>query len=183
LQVDASAGKDKLVGKVTSGIADLLGRTLHFCTLNILINYYYYYPVLKTSGSAFENFIKDEYTTLVPVNDRIFSTSVDLSYTFSPVPLSPPKDEKKLEFSVPDGADLVGGTWDGEGVAERARKITLDVFATDDSASVQVRAGFARVLKISADPLHPIRPGYALQDGPGGNYRESAYHLRHLYLA
>jgi hypothetical protein len=26
-KVDASAGKDKLVGKVTSGIADLLGKT------------------------------------------------------------------------------------------------------------------------------------------------------------
>ena len=97
-----------------------------------------YPPVLKTSGSAFENFVKDEYTTLVPVNDRIFSTSVDLSYTFSPVPLVAPQQENKLDFSVPEGADLIGGAWDGEGVAERARKITLEVFATDESASVQV---------------------------------------------
>jgi urate oxidase len=29
-QVDASAGKDKLVGKVTSGIADLLGKFERF---------------------------------------------------------------------------------------------------------------------------------------------------------
>jgi urate oxidase len=74
------------------------------------------------------------------VNDRIFSTSVDLSYTFSPVQLSSPKDDKKLEFVVPDGANLAGGAWDGSGVAERARKVTLEVFATDESASVQVRA-------------------------------------------
>jgi len=98
------------------------------------------YPVLKTSGSSFENFIKDEYTTLVPVNDRIFSTSVDLSYTFSPVQLSSPKDDKKLDFVAPDGSNLAGGPWDGSGVAERARKVTLEVFATDESASVQVRA-------------------------------------------
>lgn len=94
--------------------------------------------VLKTSGSAFENFVKDEYTTLIPVDDRILSTAIDLSYTFSPVSLTAPKDEKKLQFSVPEGADLIGGAWDGEGVAGRARKVTLDIFATDESASVQV---------------------------------------------
>ena len=134
-KVDASAGKDKLVGKVTSGIADLLGKA--FC-LKFSQRIIHCYPVLKTSGSSFENFFKDEYTTLVPVNDRIFSTSVDLSYIFSPVQLSSPKDDKKLEFVVPDGANLAGGAWDGIGVAERARKVTLEVFATDDSASVQV---------------------------------------------
>lgn len=77
----------------------------------------------------------------MPVNDRIFSTSIDLSYTFSPVPLSPPQDEKKLSFAVPQGSDLVGGVWDGDGVAERVRRITLQVFAMDESASVQVCAG------------------------------------------
>ncbi|EEB91136.1 hypothetical protein MPER_10554, partial [Moniliophthora perniciosa FA553] len=59
VEVDASAGKDKIVGKVASGISDLL--------------------VLKSTGSAFHSFIRDEYTTLAEVNDRIFSTSVDLS--------------------------------------------------------------------------------------------------------
>jgi len=140
VEVDSSAGKDKLIGKVTSGIADLL--------------------VLKTSGSAFENFLKDEFTTLVPVNDRIFSTSVDLSYTFSPVLLSAPKDEKKLEFSVPDG-DLIGGVWDGEGVAKRARKITLDVFATDDSASVQATL-YKMAQKVIAENAHVASVTYTL---------------------
>jgi urate oxidase len=116
-----------------------LVRLAAFC-LKYPTKVIHYHSVLKTSGSAFENFFKDEYTTLVPVNDRIFSTSVDLAYTFSPVQLSSPKDDRKLEFAVPDGEDLIGGTWDGTGVAERARKITLEVFATDESASVQVSA-------------------------------------------
>jgi urate oxidase len=137
-------------------------------------------PVLKTSGSAFENFIKDEYTTLVPVNDRIFSTSVDLSYTFSPVHLSAPKDEKKHDFAVPEGADLVGGAWDGEGVAEKARKITLEVFATDESASVQVCTS----LKIHSSRLiHLARLGNTLQDGPESHRRKRPHCLRHIYIA
>ncbi|KAJ3835726.1 hypothetical protein F5878DRAFT_691935 [Lentinula raphanica] len=53
----------------------------------------------------------DEYTLLKEVDDRIFSTSVDLNHTFAPIHISPPKDE--------------------------ARTITLDVFAEDESASVQ----------------------------------------------
>lgn len=32
-----------------------------------------------------------------------------------------------------------GGAWDGESVAVDARKVTLEVFAIDESASVQVR--------------------------------------------
>jgi urate oxidase len=72
------------------------------------------------------------------VNERIFSTSVNLSYTFFPVPLSAPTDEKRFDFAVPEDANVIGGAWDGEGVAERARKVTLEVFATDESASVQV---------------------------------------------
>jgi len=141
VEVDASGGKDKLVGKVTSGVTDLL--------------------VLKSSGSAFENFVKDEFTTLVPVNDRIFSTSVDLSYTFSPVPLSPPQDEKKLNFAVPQGADLVGGAWDGEGVAERVRGITLQVFATDESASVQATL-YKMAQKVIAENAHIASVTYTL---------------------
>lgn len=33
--------------------------------------------ILKSSGSAFHSFLRDEFTTLKEVNDRIFSTSVD----------------------------------------------------------------------------------------------------------
>jgi len=75
------------------------------------------------------------------VDDRIFSTAVDVSYTFAPFNIPPTKDEKKLEFSVPEGAELEGGVWDPE-VSGRARKVTMKVFADDDSASVQVSLNF-----------------------------------------
>ncbi|PCH42707.1 uricase [Wolfiporia cocos MD-104 SS10] len=115
VEIDGTGGKDKLVAKVTSGITDLL--------------------VLKSTGSAFENFVRDEYTTLVEVNDRIFSTSIDLSYVFAPFAVPAPQDEKKLGLGLGDAAQGTG--WDGEAVAEAARKITLETFATDESASVQ----------------------------------------------
>lgn len=55
--------------------------------------------MLKTTGSSFENFIRDEYTTLPEVDDRIFSTSVDLVYAFKPFAIARSSDEKifKLE--------------------------------------------------------------------------------------
>ena len=78
------------------------------------------------------------------MDDRIFSTSVDLVYTFAPVAIPLPKDEKKLELIIP-GNVQDGTVWD-EKVPERARKATLEVFAKDESASVQVRV---RLLKNS----------------------------------
>ncbi|KAJ3504433.1 hypothetical protein NLJ89_g7936 [Agrocybe chaxingu] len=117
--IDATGGKDKLVATVTSGVTDLL--------------------VLKSTGSGFTNFYRDEYTTLVEVDDRIFSTSVDLTYTFAPLQIAAPTDEKKLEFVTPlqrgeEGYD--GSVWDEE-VPGRARAATLETFAVDESASVQ----------------------------------------------
>ncbi|RUP22030.1 hypothetical protein BC936DRAFT_139130 [Jimgerdemannia flammicorona] len=75
--------------------------------------------VLKTTGSAFHSFIRDKYTTLPDVWDRIFSTSVDATWTFKH------SDVKKFR-AVPFDAVHAG-----------VREITLDTFATDDSASVQ----------------------------------------------
>jgi urate oxidase len=94
--------------------------------------------VLKSTGSAFENFVRDEYTTLPEVDDRIFSTSVDLRYTFGQVNVQLPSDEKRLVFGV---GNLSGGVhpWEDAKVGARSREITLDVFALDESASVQVR--------------------------------------------
>ncbi|KAI0058785.1 uricase [Artomyces pyxidatus] len=119
VEIDGTKGKEALVAKVEGGLRDLL--------------------VLKTTGSAFESFVRDEYTTLVEVDDRIFSTSVDLSYTFAPFPVRAPTDEKKVTFeaaAVGKEAES-GGAWDGEKVSALARSITLDVFARDESASVQ----------------------------------------------
>jgi len=119
VELDKSAGKDKLIAKVNSGISDLL--------------------VLKTTESSFTNFIRDEFTTLIEVDDRIFSTSIDLNYTFVPIHIPFPSDEKKLDFVIPiqkgeEGYE--GSVWDDE-VPERARLATLEIFASDDSASVQ----------------------------------------------
>lgn len=97
--------------------------------------------VLKSAGSSFTNFVRDEFTTLVEVDDRIFSTSIDLNYTFAPFHIQSPSDEKKLEFIIPvqkGEKGYEGSVWD-DGIPERARTATLDIFATDESASVQVR--------------------------------------------
>ncbi|OSX59142.1 hypothetical protein POSPLADRAFT_1041273 [Postia placenta MAD-698-R-SB12] len=117
VEIDATGGKDKITAKVTSGISDLL--------------------VLKSTGSAFEGFVRDEYTTLVEVNDRIFSTSIDLSYVYKPFAVPAPSDEKKLVVDLTGKHAEAGTPWDGEKVAHSARKITLETFALDESASVQ----------------------------------------------
>ncbi|KAG5643744.1 hypothetical protein DXG03_009678 [Asterophora parasitica] len=123
VEIDGARGKDKLVGMVTAGIADLL--------------------VLKSTGSSFTSFVRDEYTTLPEVADRIFSTAVDLQYTFNPVTIAAPLDERKLNFDFAEDQDdaavgaTAGGVRDALAVAERARKVTLEVFAQDESASVQ----------------------------------------------
>ena len=91
------------------------------------------YAVLKSSGSAFENFVRDEFTTLVEVNDRIFSTSVDVQYNYTPIALGAAKEEDLAKIKDEFLFDKV---------ATRAREITLDVFAIDESASVQVCASF-----------------------------------------
>lgn len=145
---------------MTSGISDLLGecsppneKNTSLIRLDVV--------VLKSTGSAFENFYKDEFTTLIPVNDRIFSTSVDLSYTFTAVPLTAPADEKKLDFHVPEGSEIVGGAWDGDDVADRARKVTLEVFATDESASVQATL-YKMAQQIIAENAHVASVTYTL---------------------
>jgi urate oxidase len=133
-QVDASAGKDKLSAKVTSGITDLLGEPFSLCfraCVHTVI-------VLKSTGSAFHGYVHDEYTTLPEVSDRVLSTSVDLAYTFTPLSLNAPTDAQKLAFPIPEGF-LPGSVWDADNVAIRARNGTLDIFALDESASVQVR--------------------------------------------
>lgn len=84
--------------------------------------------VLKTSGSAFENFWRDELTTLVAVQDRIFSTSVTATYT---IPLPP-----NLPLSI-DNIPLIAKELNFPEIADKVRQDTIEVFATDESASVQ----------------------------------------------
>jgi len=78
--------------------------------------------VLKSTGSAFYGFHRDEYTQLPEVWDRILSTEVESAWTWK-------------TFA---GIDEVRSAKDKFNEAyEAARKITIETFATDNSASVQ----------------------------------------------
>ncbi len=69
--------------------------------------------VLKTTRSAFENFIKDKYTTLKETNDRIFSTSITADWVY----------ENKLK--------------DFNSVFTSVRDKVIETFADHNSLSVQ----------------------------------------------
>ncbi|SLM40577.1 uricase [Lasallia pustulata] len=78
--------------------------------------------VLKSTGSAFHDFVRDEYTSLPDVYDRILSTEVDCGWTWNTF----------------DGLDHVKSTVPKFDEAwNNARTITIKTFATDSSASVQ----------------------------------------------
>ncbi|KAL1940968.1 hypothetical protein VTO73DRAFT_7604 [Trametes versicolor] len=141
-EIDASAGKDKIVAHVTSGVRGLL--------------------VLKTTGSAFESFVRDEYTTLVEVDDRIFSTSIDLTYKYAPLPIPAPADGEGKVFDYAPTAEAAKGTaWDGDAVAAVARDITLEVFALDESASVQATL-YKMAQRIITEQQHVLSVTYKL---------------------
>lgn len=78
--------------------------------------------VLKSTGSAFHGFLRDEFTTLPEVDDRILSTEVDCGWAWNAF-----DDISGVEQAIPKFDEA----WNA------ARKITLDTFATDNSASVQ----------------------------------------------
>ncbi len=78
--------------------------------------------VLKSTGSAFHGFIRDEYTTLPEVDDRILSTEVDCGWAWNVF-----ASISDVESAVP----RFDKAWDA------VRKITIDTFATDKSPSVQ----------------------------------------------
>ena len=69
--------------------------------------------VLKTTGSAFEGFPKDEYTVLPEASDRILATSITADWDYS---------------SLPEDTTVV---W------ERVRQVLLERFFDDWSASAQ----------------------------------------------
>ena len=152
----ADGDVDGAVARVAGGLRDLLGAlTLlfgvcliirsHALAITLSTNGSYAalrFAVLKSTGSAFENFVRDEYTTLGEVDDRIFSTSVDLRYAYGEVTVRLPRDEARLGFGEQNfdrnGAEGVHA-WEDAEIGARAREITMDVFAHDESASVQVR--------------------------------------------
>lgn len=78
--------------------------------------------VLKSTGSQFHGFVRDEYTTLPEVWDRILSTDVDATWnwkTFSGLP------------AVQRATPKFNEAWEG------ARGITMKTFAEENSPSVQ----------------------------------------------
>lgn len=99
--VDIVAQKGKGID-IRSGIVDLL--------------------VLKSTGSQFHGFVRDEYTTLPEVWDRILSTSVDAGWSWK---------------TFPDMAAVTAAIPKFDKAFEDARNITMKTFAEEDSPSVQ----------------------------------------------
>jgi urate oxidase len=71
------------------------------------------FTFMKTTGSGWDNFARDPYTTLVETKDRICATSMDASWTWSSTPT------------------------DFAGANERVLSTMIEVFATTYSAGVQ----------------------------------------------
>ena len=103
------------------------------------------------------------------MDDRIFSTSVDLKYTYAPFSVT--KNTALDAFMLSEELSAEGTAWDGNAVVAKTRTATLEVFAVDESASVQVR------LTIGVVTVHVIkmnRIGDALQDGRANHRGEQA---------
>jgi urate oxidase len=112
--------------KITSGLENLL--------------------VLKSTGSAFYGHIKDKYTTLPDVYDRIFSTEVTANYNW------------RLFTSL---AEIQKNTALFDKAFEGVKETTLSTFATDDSASVQ--ATLYKMTQIILDKFKDVEDvSYAL---------------------
>jgi urate oxidase len=77
---------------------------------------------LKSTGSAFHGFIRDEYTTLGETWDRILSTDVDATWEWRVFRDVEEVRKEQAQFDL---------AWEG------ARETTMRVFAEDYSASVQ----------------------------------------------
>lgn len=78
--------------------------------------------VLKSTGSAFHGFIRNDFTTLPEVSDRILSTSVDAGWRWK-------------TFANVDSVRQDVGKFDE--AFSSARAITIKTFAEDESPSVQ----------------------------------------------
>lgn len=78
--------------------------------------------VLKSTGSQFHGFLRDEYTTLPETWDRILSTEVDATWKWKTFPSLAALKEKVAVFDK---------AW------EDARNITMKTFAEENSPSVQ----------------------------------------------
>ena len=98
--VTVAASKDGI--DIRSGISELL--------------------VLKSTGSMFHSFVRDEYTALPETWDRILSTSVNAGWRWENF-----KDVEAVEKVVDEF----------DSTHEKAREITMRLFAVEESPSVQ----------------------------------------------
>lgn len=73
--------------------------------------------VLKTTASEFFGFVRDKYTTLADVNDRIFATAIEARWFFDEA-----KEEQPRDYN---------------NIFESNKKTLLEVFASHHSLSVQ----------------------------------------------
>lgn len=78
--------------------------------------------VLKSTGSQFHGFVRDEFTTLPEVWERILSTDVDCGWTWNTFPSLDAVKQATPKFDK---------AW------AEARAITMKTFAEEDSPSVQ----------------------------------------------
>jgi urate oxidase len=91
--------------------------------------------VLKTKGSAFEDFIRDSFTTLPDASDRIFATAVRAVWLYRARSASRIRDQgsgirERITDQSDDGTEY-NHCW------QRARTALLETFADHDSKSVQ----------------------------------------------
>jgi urate oxidase len=90
--------------------------------------------VMKTGRSAFEGFLKDEYTTLKDAADRVFGTAV------------------KAEWSYDGAQQHFGELWNG------VRATLLEIFANHDSRAVQhTLSAMGEAVLQRFDPIREIR--------------------------
>ena len=93
--------------------------------------------VLKSTGSAFEDFVRDEYTTLPEAKDSIFSTCVECNGEFTLPKIQNSASLMPTLSQVPFNA-----------IFDSVREVTCKTFAEDESASVQ-----ATLYKMAAQPV------------------------------
>ncbi len=85
--------------------------------------------VLKSSGSSFTGFLKDEHTTLPEASDRIFATTVDATWRYTTAAAEALRGRSRRGAAAP--------AEDFSAIFDVARRTILERFATHDSKSVQ----------------------------------------------
>ena len=167
---------------MSAGLSGLLGKNRELSILSMPA-FFFFFPVLKSTGSRFEGFVNDEFTTLIPVHDRIFSTSIDLTYTFKPFTVHHKMSWEGIPIPVreeEEEEEEEGGVWD-EHVASRVRKTTMEVFAMDDSASVQVSVALHELRE--RERMKCMIPGDVVPNGTTGYRRKQGYSGCTVYIA